>query len=171
MKKHQLINQTSGAYEYYTPQEIIEAARRVLGYFDLDPASSVAANKRIGAKQFYTESDDGLSKPWFGKIWMNHPFGKKSNPRWIGKLVASNQNGFVPEALCLTYACTSEKWFQPLLFRPQCFLCPRTNFILPDGKVKKGVTKGSVVTYFGDNTAAFCKEFTPLGVVKLAVVA
>jgi len=45
MKSHQLINQDSKKVEYYTPVEIIEAARRVLGEIDLDPASSIAAKK------------------------------------------------------------------------------------------------------------------------------
>ena len=31
-----LINQTSGKVEYYTPADIVEAARRVMGSIDLD---------------------------------------------------------------------------------------------------------------------------------------
>jgi hypothetical protein len=67
----------------------------------------------------------------------------------------------------ITYACTSEKWFQPLLQKPQCFLSPRTNYYLPDGSVKKGVTKGSVVTNFGADVSRFREAFASLGVVKI----
>ena len=42
-----LINQTSGKVEYYTPADIVEAARRVMGSIDLDPASSPAANETV----------------------------------------------------------------------------------------------------------------------------
>ena len=164
---HQRINQTSGDVEYYTPPAIIEAARRVLGTIDLDPASSVAANTRVKAVRIFTEADDGLAQEWNGKVWMNHPFGKKGNAKWINKLEAEYQSGRVLEALCITYACTSEKWFQPLLKRPQCFLCPRTNYHLPDGCLKRGVTKGSVVTYFGKNVPGFAKTFASLRVVKI----
>jgi len=164
---HQHINQTSGDVEYYTPPAIIEAACLVMGTIDLDPASSVAANERVKAVRIFTEQDDGLNQEWHGRVWMNHPFGKKMNAKWIAKLGEEYRSGRVQEALCITYACTSEKWFQPLLLRPQCFLCPRTNYHLPDGSVKKGVTKGSVVSYFGSSLDSFSKAFAALGVVKV----
>ena len=167
MKAHQQINQTSGDVEYYTPPAIIAAATLILGTIDLDPASSAAANERVKSIRIFTEDDDGLAQEWHGKVWMNHPFGKKVNSKWISKLEEEYQSGRVQEALCLTYACTSEKWFQPLLQRPQCFLCPRTNYYLPDGSVKKGVTKGSVVTYFGEDDERFAEAFASLGVVKI----
>ena len=97
---------------------------------------------------------------------MNHPFGRGSNAAWINKLESEFACGNVIEACCITYACTSEVWFQPLLRRPQCFLSPRTNYLLPDGTVFRGVTKGSVVTYFGTRSNAFTDAFQDLGVVK-----
>ena len=169
MTAHQQINQTSGDVEYYTPPAIIAAAYLVLGTIDLDPASSATANERVKAVRIFTKADDGLQQEWHGKVWMNHPFGKKVNAKWIKKLEEEYRSGRVQEALCLTYACTSEKWFQPLLQRPQCFLCPRTNYYLPDGSLKMGVTKGSVVTYFGTNVEGFSKAFASLGVVKVEV--
>jgi len=166
---HQLINQTSGIVEYYTPPHIIAAARRVLGVIDLDPASSTKANERVRAYQIFTEADDGLTKEWHGRVWMNHPFGLVQNPLWVQKLEREYLSGRTIEACCIAYACTSEKWFQPLLRRPQCFLSPRTNYLLPDGTVKKGVSKGSVVTYYGSDVEKFAREFGSLGVVKVAV--
>lgn len=164
----QLINQTSGATEYYTPQPILEAARLTMGGIDLDPASSARANGRVKAARYFTVDDDGLKQPWSGSIWLNHPFGRESNPLWIRKLLASYGSLDMRAACCLTFACTSEAWFRPLLDFPQCFLVPRTNYLLPDGSVKRGVTKGSVVTYLGQNTALFCEAFRDLGVVKVA---
>ena len=166
-KAHKQINQTSGDVEYYTPPAIIAAATLVLGTIDLDPASSETANERVQAVRIFTEADDGLNREWAGKVWMNHPFGKAQNPKWIKKLEEEFESGRVTEACCITYACTSEKWFQPLLQRPQCFLSPRTNYYLPDGSLKKGVTKGSVVTYFGENVSRFREAFASLGVVKI----
>ncbi len=53
---HQLINQTSGDVEIYTPPEIVDAWHEVLdGVPDLDPASSEVANRLVRAKQIYTE--------------------------------------------------------------------------------------------------------------------
>lgn len=189
---HQLINQTSGEVEYYTPVEIIEAARRVMGVFDLDPASSAQANKIVKAIQFFTEADDGLKWNWHGRVWMNHPFHAgwsacdencqrktcekrgyvyrdiPSNQDWVNKIEAEYALGRIIEACCITFASTSEKWFQPLLKHPQCFLHPRTNYLLPDGSTLKGVSKGSVVTYYGNDVDRFAAEFSSLGVVKVA---
>lgn len=167
MNNHQLVNQTSGNTEYYTPKNIIAAVKYCLGYISLDPASSKEANKVINALVIFTKDDDGLSHDWYGKVWMNHPFGKKTNSLWIDKLVGHFLEGKITEACCITYACTSEKWFRPLLSYPQCFLYPRTNYLLPDGNVKRGVTKGSVVTYLGHDWRKFQACFSHLGVVKL----
>lgn len=167
MDVHQLINQDSGLTEYYTPQDIVEAARKVMGFISLDPASSVEANKRVKASVFYDEYDDGLNKDWFGSVWLNHPFSRIGNKLWIEKLVHECEIGNVKEACNITFAATSEKWFQPLLKRPQCFLSPRTNYYKPDGTKKTGVTKGSVVTYFGSNVELFWLYFKELGEVKV----
>ena len=163
----QRINQTSGDVEYYTPPAILHAARRTMGKIDLDPFSSRAANLRVGAAKIFTAEDDGFSRHWHGSIWMNHPFGRAYNRRAIEKLEKEFLAGRVIDACCITYACTSEAWFQPLLRRPQCFLCPRTNYFLPDGSLKRGVTKGSVVTYYGFESERFAVEFASLGVVKM----
>ena len=165
MNNAQLINQDSGNFEYYTPIEIVEAARNVMGSIDLDPASSAMANKRIKATRFY--SCGGLDKPWFGNVWMNHPFSRENNPQWIKKLI--NEYNINPDlaACCITYVSTSEKWFRPLLDFPQCFLFPRTNYYTPDGEKKTGVTKGSVVSYLGVNREKFVDVFHhKFGVVK-----
>lgn len=167
MKPHQLINQDSGDTEYYTPIFIIEAARRLFGgVIDLDPFSSEEANRRVKAVTYFTKEQDGLLQSWHGNVWMNHPFSRAMNKPCVEKLVTHYLQGKVRQALCITFAATSEQWFQPLFQFPQCFLCPRTNYHLPDGTLKKGVTKGSVVTYLGTNREAFIREFKSLGAIK-----
>lgn len=167
IKNHQFINSDSGNDEYFTPIEIIEAARRVMGHIDLDPASSPEANKRINALRFIDRNSDGLKKIWRDRVWMNHPFGRSANGPWISKLIAEFKSGHVTEACCITFASTSEFWFRPLLAFPQCFLHCRTNYYLPDGTLKKGATKGSVITYLGLNTHRFAKEFSKFGTIKI----
>lgn len=169
MNNSQLINQTSGKTEYYTPSNIIESARFVMGSIDLDPASSEQANKIVKAKKIYTEQDNGLAQPWFGNVWLNHPFGRTANRIWIKQLVMSYENKRVKQACCITYACTSEQWFQPLFDYPMCFLSPRTNYYLPDGRILEGVTKGSVVTYLGPYITKFVENFYGLGKLMFPV--
>lgn len=167
MTSHQLINQTSGDTEYYTPAFIIEAAQRVMGGIDLDPASSEVANQTVRAKTFFTREHDGLSVQWFGRVWMNHPFSRIGNPIWINKAVTEYRSNRVETLLCITFAATSEQWFQPLMDFPQCYLCPRTNYSLPDGTLKRGITKGSVVTYMGRDAVRFARSFNSFGAIKV----
>jgi hypothetical protein len=167
MTDAQLINQTSGEVEWYTPNPIIEAARATMGGIDLDPASSAIANERVRAFMFYSKHDNGLSREWKGRVWMNHPYGRGLNEAWIMKLINEWFHLRVEQACCITFASTSEKWFRPLLQFPQCFLHGRTSYLQPDGTPVKGCTKGSVVTYLGKDLAAFVQHFSPLGTVKV----
>ncbi len=167
MNAETLINQTSGAVEYYTPVEIIEAATECMGFIHLDPASCETANMIVRAGRYFTKADDGLSKSWEAEtLWMNHPFGRGLNEKWISKLMREWQGNAFTQACCITYACTSENWFRPLLRFPQCFIHGRTNYRLPSGEIFKGNTKGSVVTYLGPNVRRFAQSFRNIGTVK-----
>lgn len=170
MNASQHINQDSGDTEWYTPPEIVEAARATMGGIDLDPFSSAEANKRVQATRYFTKEDDGLVQPWAGRVWMNHPFSREMNRLCIEKAVRWYKSGEASQLCCITFAATSESWFQSLMAYPQCFLSPRTNYFLPDGTRKKGVTKGSVVTYMGLNIFAFADAFRGLGVIKIAFI-
>lgn len=59
--------------EWLTPPEIIKA----LGgpeSFDLDPCAPIKRPWDM-AKEHYTIADNGLLKPWHGRIWLNSPYG------------------------------------------------------------------------------------------------
>jgi hypothetical protein len=170
MNSAQLINQDSGDVEYYTPPEIVEAARRVLGAIDLDPFSSATANERVNAVRYFTRADDGFAQPWAGRIWCNHPFGRKTNPAFSRKWQAEIARPEVVAVINISFAATSERWFRPFMSCPQCYISPRLNYVLPCGSIKRGVTKGSVVTYYGPDVAAFYREFSRFGVLKAPAV-
>lgn len=156
----------SGCTEYGTPEYVIEAARRTMGTIDLDPASTEFFNRVVRATRYFTLADDGLAQPWFGHVWLNHPFSREGNRRWIAKLLGEYWSGNVLGACAITYASTSEGWFQPLLSHPQCFLRGRTNYYDAGGNTLRGVMKGSVVTYFGPYGGQFRVAFASLGTVK-----
>jgi len=168
MNNAQLINQTSNRVEWYTPEHIIEAARSTMGgVIDLDPASCEIANRTVRARHYYTADHDGLSQKWYQNVWLNHPFGRKTNKPWISKLLAEYGAGRVEQACCITFASTSEQWFQPLLQFPICLLSPRVNYLGPDGQPVKGVTKGSCVAYLGPDEDRFIESFSDLGAVMI----
>lgn len=66
--------------EWLTPPEIIKA----IGPFDLDPCSPVDRPWDTASKH-YTVADNGLSKPWFGNVWLNPPYGPHTGI-WLRKL-------------------------------------------------------------------------------------
>ncbi len=197
MNNASLVNQTcaESGFEYYTPQIWTEAARALMGHIDLDPASCEIANQTVKAKAYFTKQNDGLSQPWHGHVWMNHPFHRgeaacpsdrskckkkaclnrgyhiekpiPSNADWVNKLINEYMIGNVTEAVCITFCNSSEAWFQPLLQWPQCFPNGRVHYIGQDGQRVKGCTKGSVFTYIGNRTDAFASAFAELGTIKV----
>lgn len=164
---HELINQDSGNVEWYTPTEIIEAARKCLGQIDLDPFSCAKANETVQALRYYSiqYGEDGFELDWLDKCWVNHPFSRENNNRIAAKAIEEYNTG--SQIVMITFAATSEKWFRPLLDYPQCYLHGRTNYLDQNGNKVKGVTKGSVVTYLGNNLNAFYEAFKHLGTIKV----
>lgn len=81
---HQSPNMKSD--EWLTPPEIMA----VLGAFDLDPCSPIDRPWDT-ARNHYTVNDDGLSKEWFGRVWMNPPFGRAAT-LWMRR-IAAHGNG------------------------------------------------------------------------------
>ena len=83
---------TSETWE--TPKEVLEPLYRVFGVFDLDPCSPTSNGRTapVRAKVHYTETDDGLSLPWFGTVYMNPPYNR-SLSRWTAKAKAEVEQG------------------------------------------------------------------------------
>lgn len=59
--------------DHGTPADVVDAARLVLGGFDLDPASSEEHNETIKADKIYTKENNGLIHPWCGRVFLNPP--------------------------------------------------------------------------------------------------
>lgn len=56
--------------EWLTPPSLLKK----LGQFDLDPCSPVKRPWPT-ALNHYTIKDNGLMKPWYGRVWLNPPYG------------------------------------------------------------------------------------------------
>ena len=60
---------------WLTPPHIVEA----LGHFDLDPCG--APGHRLAEITYLLEwGNDGLRDPWFGRVFLNPPYGKEAEP-------------------------------------------------------------------------------------------
>lgn len=71
---------SSESNEHYSPADVVEASRALMGRIDLDPASNALANERIiKATYFYDKDTNGFNKPWAGCTWLNPPGGTCDN--------------------------------------------------------------------------------------------
>ena len=86
---------SSATAEHYTPPEIVEAAREVMGGIDLDPASCAEANTIVKAAAYY--DSDGLSRPWYGRVFLNPPGGKLD--RNLNPIGAKDGPGYAASAV------------------------------------------------------------------------
>src|SRR5262245_59886743 len=159
----QLIH-SSDSPEWFTPAEYLEAARRVLGGIDLDPASCALANQTVQAARYYTREDDGLAQPWKGRVWLNPPYCGQAGP-FVARLCDSYQAGHVTAAIVLVSALAfGATWWRPLLGRVLCFTYGRIKFTNPGGAPPQAPFC-SAFAYFGPDEAAFAAEFARFGAV------
>jgi hypothetical protein len=162
----QLIQQSLSS-EHYTPSQYLHAAREVLGGIDLDPASCVEANKVIGATTFFSADDNGLDKPWSGRVWLNPPYGRLAGD-FAAKFVEEFGAQHITAGIMLVNAhCTDTEWFQPLWDGLLCFTDHRINFYGDDER--SGSTHGSIFVYFGPHNARFTQVFAQFGTVVGAI--
>jgi hypothetical protein len=157
------VGHNSGVSEWYTPAEYIAAAVEVLGAIDLDPASTAEANEVVDAAAFYTAEEDGLSRPWAGRVWLNPPYAQPAVARFANRLVAEYAAGNVTAAITLTNNATETGWWQTLASPAAalCFPLGRVRFWHP-GKVSAPL-QGQSVLYLGPYPGQFAEAFAAFG--------
>ena len=162
----------SESNEWYTPDQYVDAARYLMGGIDLDPASCEQANETVRAEVFYTKDDDGFSKAWSGRVWMNPPYGKEdgesNQSRWTKRLIDSYENGEILSAVFIVNAATSASWFQRFWDYPICFVRRRISFVSPSGE-KNSPTQGNVFVYLGEDIEGFVDNFSPFGRIVINI--
>lgn len=132
-----------GKEEWLTPPYILEA----LGRFDLDPCASIVRPWPT-ADNHFTIEDNGLLKEWFGRIWLNPPYGNQTE-KWFRRMQEHN-NG-----IALTFARTETKmFFESVWPRANAimFLRGRVQFYHVTGKPgMSGSGSPSVLIAYGHN--------------------
>jgi len=129
-----------------------------MGMIDLDPCAETMANPNVPASAHFTEDDDGLKQEWWGKVFMNPPYGRQIGD-WCNKLVADYRFGIVTEAIALLPARTDTLWFRKMRNFPACFVTGRLKF----GEASNTAPFPSVLFYLGQNLSAFFREFAYIG--------
>lgn len=109
---------------WLTPPSWIKA----LGPFDLDPCCPAEMPWQT-ATLHYNESDNGLVKPWHGRVWLNPPFGRKAAD-WLMKLAAHGDGIALIPARTETVMFYESVWGKA---QAVCFVKGRPHFHYPDG--------------------------------------
>ena len=129
--------ETPGASdEWYTPKYIFDA----LGCrFDLDVAHPHGQRTHVPCDGYL--SQNSLTAPWFGFVWMNPPFGgRNALEPWLTKFF-DHGNG-----IALTPDRTSAPWFRNACARADLVLfMPKVRFIRPDGSEGKSPSTGTAL--------------------------
>lgn len=111
--------------EWYTPRYIIDA----IGLkYDLDVCGPKGGVPWIPANETYTESFDGLTAPWYGRVWMNPPYSETA--RWVERF-SEHRPG-----VALVPADTASKWWHrwALTVTGIVFLRDRVQFVQPESR-------------------------------------
>ena len=101
--------------QWFTPQWILNEC----GEFDLDPCGDF---RWPTAETIYI--NNGLEQDWFGRVWLNPPYGKET-AKWLSRL-ANHGNG-----LALVFGRTDTKWFHEIAHKASwiLFIKGRVKFI------------------------------------------
>jgi len=155
--------------EWYTPSDIIDLARIVLGSIDLDPASTDSANAIVRAASYYTKDDDGLMLPWYGRVWLNPPYSIPLINRFTDRVLSEYGSGKISAAIVLTNNSSETKWFQSLFSASVvCFPARRLPF-WRDNQTTFSARQGQAIFYLGKDRQAFVTTFDHVGIIAESI--
>jgi hypothetical protein len=165
-RHHSAKNQTN---EWATPPHILKA----LGLFDLDPCAMVDRPWST-ALHHYTVEDDGLSRPWWGRVFLNPPYSLELIKKFMARM-ADHDNG-----IALIFARTCTGWFHQYVFNRAdsiLFLEGRLHFHRPDGSraPENGGAPSVLIAYGEGNMDALADSglpgrHVPLNTLPMVVV-
>ncbi len=152
---------------WITPPEII-ASLGGWRSFDLDPATPEVMPHRT-ARRRYTERDDGLFLPWFGRVWLNPPYSQPAIAHFLRRMALHNRG------TALVFVRSDGSAWQEHVLRAASglfFLLRKVKFFGVDGvRSKTGHFAPSVLAAYGpedlDRLAALPRERGELVVLRL----
>lgn len=107
-----------------TPKSLFDTISNDYGPFNLDVCASPQNAK---CEKFFTEEDDGLSQKWYGKCWMNPPYGRRIKD-WMKKAYESSLEGAT--VVCLVPSRTDTKWWHDYAMKGEVsFIKGRVKFV------------------------------------------
>lgn len=93
--------------EWGTPQALFDHLNAIY-QFTLDPCAKPDNAK---CAVYFTKEQNGLSKPWSGRVFMNPPYNREIG-KWIKKAHDELLSGNCAVVVCLIPARTDTRWWQ-----------------------------------------------------------
>lgn len=167
MKTRTMNDLKTGNEEIYTPLHIVQAAHKIMGGIDLDPASCEHANRTVKARNYYTKEDNGLMHNWEGRVFLNPPYGRGTVRQFV-ELWCSEP---FDQGILLVNVMLDTPWGQTLLGVADiiCFHRRRVVFDLPDGTPWHGSAWGQMIAGRGVDIPKFYDAFSSMGKCVLPV--
>jgi hypothetical protein len=133
---------------WLTPPPVL----RALGPFDLDPCACSEPRPWATAAHHFTAEDNGLDREWFGRVWLNPPYGGPKILRpWLDRMAEHNHGTAIIFARTETDAFFECGWARATA---ALFLRGRLVFHRPDGvAAEHNGGAPSVLLAYGDADA------------------
>lgn len=148
--------------DWYTPPWIFECMGIT---WDLDPCQPPEGIPWIPTLCRYSLAENGLTAPWFGRVWLNPPYGKHTG-NWLAKM-HEHRNG-----IALVFARTDTYWFHDYVAKADAILFLKGRIAFVDGL---GVTGGggagcgSMLIAWGEQNVAVLHGMADLGMIHLRI--
>ena len=142
--------------EWYTPPSIFQ---QIGISFDLDPCHPETPLPWVPAITRYNIHDDGLTKEWFGRVWLNPPYGPHT-PKWLEKMSLHR------DGIALVFARTDCRWFHDYVADADAilFLKGRVKFVDGFGvSGGGGAGSGSMLVAWGTDCVDALKRMREQG--------
>ena len=117
LQSRQPVHLQSNSVRWFTPFALLEVIRQAFtgGQIDLDPCSEPLAQAVVQAQSFFTQASDGLVQPWFGRVYVNPPFGRAGSMsvqgQFFAKAVAEYIDKHALEVVLLLKVAVGYAWF------------------------------------------------------------
>lgn len=153
---------TGSTNTWITPREVL----RELGEFDLDPCAALRQPWPCAAES-YNVLDNGLMKPWKGRVWCNPPYGAEALP-FMERMAAHEGGG-----LALVFARTDTRWFHASILRTACALLlwkGRIRFCREDGTQGAAPNAASVLVAWDEREIPLLQKLDVKNIGKMVML-
>ena len=93
-----MVDPAASIQDYFTPTELLGAARDAMGDIDLDAASHWLANKTHQVPDYFDINRSAFDNRWYGRVWLNPPYG--DNAPWFREIARYLDSGDIDQ-LCM----------------------------------------------------------------------